>query len=651
MGTYYVKAAGGTGSGLDDANAWSAAKFASMQVSSLSSGDIILFKRGDSFPVKIQSEIGGLTYGNYSSGALPIITGLTQLSSWTLSSGNIYYATLDVPTLNAITYNGVIKSQGRYPKTGYLIYSGHTSNASINGTSVGAIPFDPAGGEVVIRKERFIIDRHVITSRSGNTLNYSAANEYGNNTNYSGLDGNGYFIQSHLSAVTQEGDWYYDNANNRLYVHFGSGTPTGNVIKACTLDKNIQINSWNNITCNGLNFEGANEHGAWIIGAGTVAFNGCAWTAQGGNAIYGGNMTGVTIDGCTITDSFNNGVMFEYSANNITVNNTVLTNSGIVAGAGRSGDAAQCGIFIAGIGAVITNNRVINSGYNAIDWTGDGALVEKNLVDTYCTIKDDGGGIYNFIGLNGIIRKNIVLNAVGAYEGANWGYWEPFGKAAGIYLDNGADNHYCTVTENVVANGDWAGIFINNNGNNTITNNLVYNCRYQFAMTDFNNIPRNITLTGNTFIAKTAEQFCFRIEMGSNDTLSLLGTFNNNIYARPVRDTDTFSIYRNYAGASFSVTNIDLATWKSTYSQDAASVKSSVTLADPTNMRFDYNYTAETVDVILDVARKDVSNTSYTTKTLPAYGGSVLLRALSYKLRVRNGKILTRNGKALMSLY
>ncbi|MFD2937247.1 carbohydrate-binding protein [Spirosoma flavum] len=624
--TYYVKTSGGNGDGLSDANAWSVAKFASMQISSLKNGDNILFKRGDEFHITLQIERGGLTYGGYGTGANPVITGFTQLTSWTLASGNIYYASLDVTALNIVTLNGVVKAKGRYPNSGYLTYTSHSGNASVTGTSVGTLPFNPTGGEVVIRKERWILDRHPITARSSNTINYSINNDNGNNNGYSPVDGNGYFIQDHLSTLDQEGEWYYDKTTKRLYMHFGLGTPVGRTVKASTLDKNVHLNYWTGITFNNLTFEGGNLFGAWNIGTSNVTYTNCIWKQQGGDAIWGSYTSNVKVKGGSITDALNNSIYFVQEGNNTTVDGVSINNSGIIAGAGRSGDAAQEGISIYGVGTVIKNCSVINTGYNGINFSGgDNILVEHNFVDTFCTIKDDGGGIYtyNSTGSNRKIRNNIVLNAIGTFQGAESNYWEAYGKAAGIYLDGGG--YDTQIDNNVVANGNWGGIFINGVKNHSITNNLVYNFSQALLIHSYPGIlVRELKVDKNTFIAKNASQFTLYLHMFSNDNPSLLGSFSNNIYARPIDDTNTIGIYREYAGGGQN--NISLAKWKSDYLLDVNSSKSMVFTNQANNIRFDYNYTNGESVVSLDKPCSNVSNTSYgQTIRLPAYGGSVLV--------------------------
>jgi hypothetical protein len=634
--TYYVKSSGSTGSGLDDENAWSFAKLLQTNIS----GHTVLFKRGDVFYGALAIENSNYTLGAYGEGANPVLSGLTELTSWTLSKEHIYYVTLDVSALNLVTLDGIVKGKGRYPNKGYLPYTSHNGNSSITGTSIGGLPFIPSGGEVVIRKERWILDRHTISSASGNTIQYLTDKNNGNNDAYKPVDGNGYFIQNHLGTLDQEGEWYYDTANRRLYMHFGTGTPADRTVKASTLERNLTINSQSNITINNLDFEGSNTNGVYLVGARNITFNSCTFTKHGLNGLYGIDVSTIKVNGGSFIDLLNNGIWVEYQGKDIAVTGVSVLNAGIIPGAGRSGDTAQEGIAIYGNGIIIQKCSVVNTGYNGINFSGgNDILIENNFVDTFCSVKDDGAGIYTdgSAGSNRRIRKNIILNAIGCYEGAESNYWEAYGKAAGIYLDGGTSDTY--VESNVIANGNWGGIFANGNKDHQIKDNLVYNFEKVFLVHSYSGLTvRNLKVTGNTFIAKTASQSPLFVHLFFNDNPTSFGVFDNNTYAKPIDDNNEVRVYQQYAGGSD--TSIPLAKWKSDYSQDLNSSKSMVTTDKEDNMDFFYNFSEAEVTIPLHSFYADVAGKTYTSQVkIPAYGGIVLIKtqAIDFVQSVNSG--------------
>jgi len=602
--------------------------------SNLNPGDLVLFKRGEIFYGSIPGSSGSIgsviTYDAYGSGANPIISGFTTLSGWTQHSGNIYYASLDVPVLHGVTLDGVVKGMGRYPNTGYLNYENHTNNTSITDNQLQGSP-SWAGAEVVIRKYRWVIDRHIVTSHSGSTLNYNALATYGNNNAYSPVDGNGYFIQGHLGTLDTEGDWYYDKAAKRLYMHFGSGTPAGKTVKASTVNKLAWAGSY--VSFNNLDFEGGN-YAFSCEGNSNVSINNCNLKQQGSAGIYALNSNYITFNGGSVISPLNNGFWGEWDVNNVTINGVAFTNCAIIPGAGASGDGVYNGINISGSNNTFTNNTVSGVGYNGIAFVGNNILVENNFVEDFCSVKDDGGGIYTVISSSGvtasnrIIRGNVVLNAIGAYAGSEAYSYEAYGKAAAIYLDDFTNN--VSVTGNTLAHGPWGGIFNNGGTNNSITNNLVYDFAQQLLLNAYTGrTVRNLSITGNQFIAKTASQKTMYIQLWLNESPALWGTFNNNYYARPVDDIATITVDRQYSGGS-GASNISLATWKSTYGQDVASNKSPVAITSnpDQNILFQYNSTNAVKTIPITGNYVDVKNNKYSNNvSLQPYSSIVLLKS------------------------
>jgi parallel beta-helix repeat protein len=603
----------------------------------LQPGDSVLLRRGDAFYGVLTLNKSGASgneifYGAYGSGPNPIISGFTTLSSWTLLRGNIYYAALDVPNLNLVTINGSVHGMGRYPNSGYLNYESHTNNTSITDNELPSSP-NWTGAEVVIRKFRWILDRHTITSQSGTKLNYNALNTYGRNSAYSPVDGNGYFIQNHLGTLDQFGEWYYDNVNKRLYMDFGTTAPKEKIVRVSTYDRNLSLNLVNFVTFSDINFEGGNLYGAFINASSNITFNNCNFNNQGGIGLYGVKTSNMTITGGSVTNVINNGILGDNPSSSWLVAGVKVSNIGTIAGGAWSGDCASQGVTVLGDNNTIRNNYVVNTGYSGIIFNGNNTVIEKNFVDSFCTVKDDGGGIYTYISdgvtvANRIIRNNIVINAIGAYRGAEAFKWEAFGKAAGVYLD-GNSNH-TTVVGNTLAHGEWGGIFINDNGNNSIYNNLIYNFSHQLYAWEAQTAGkvRNIPVVGNKFIAKTAAQKTMTIRMGVNDNPSLLiATADSNYYARPIDDSLTIYIDRNYSGGGLS--KHTLSQWRSIYGKDRNSNRSPVSISSTldNNIIFEYNSSNENKIVQLAQCYVDIEHKCYSgSVTLKPYSSIVLLK-------------------------
>src|SRR6187549_2607541 len=177
---YYFSSTGNDGAaGTSPTTAWQTISKFNSFFSSLQPGDSVLFRRGDSFSGAMNISRSGassspIIIGAYGSGAKPVITGLATVSGWT-NSGNTWTSNNAVSTLsrvNIVVINNVNTAMGRWPNTGYSTIDSHSGNYSITDNSLPASP-NWTGAEVVIRRNRWTIDRSSISSHSGNTINYS----------------------------------------------------------------------------------------------------------------------------------------------------------------------------------------------------------------------------------------------------------------------------------------------------------------------------------------------------------------------------------------------------------------------------------------------------------------------------------------------
>src|SRR5262245_32623990 len=91
--------------------------------SSLKPGDHVLFKKGDIFYGTIRANTSGssespIVLSSYGSGAKPIITGFTDVTSWNNVGNNIWESSSSVSELaacNIVVIKGVNTAMGRTP--------------------------------------------------------------------------------------------------------------------------------------------------------------------------------------------------------------------------------------------------------------------------------------------------------------------------------------------------------------------------------------------------------------------------------------------------------------------------------------------------------------------------------------------------------
>jgi hypothetical protein len=523
--TVFVSA-GGTGNGRSAATAMD---FARLKKSNLAHGDSVLLKRGEVFYGELAVS-AGVYFGGYGTGASPVITGLKQVIGWRRHAGNIFVASFNAPApVSLVLLNGVPVGMGRFPNSGYFPYTGHAGKTSLTGAAIQDLPFTATGAEAVVRKERWILDRHSISAHNGAVLQFVDGSPDGGNNGREGVDKNGFFLQNHLQTLDKESEWWYDKTSKRLFMVLADADQ---LVQVSAVSKLVDIGQKNDISFAGLDFIGSAVHAISMDGSKNISFTGCRFLYHGQTGIYGIRTTRLTVTNSVIRHCLNNGIWIEWEGKNTRLVNVMVADCGTIAGAGRSGDAAQQGISVSGDGTVIRRCTVLRTGYNSIHFSGSRVTVEENRIDSFCLVKDDGAGIYNFEGegqkvRDRTIRNNTILHAVGAFEGAERYDYEAYGKAASIYLDG--DSHETEVSGNVIGYGPWVGFFVNNNGNHRFTNNLVYGHDMAILLSQSKaGRIRQMVIAGNQLVGQKPLYF----KLYEADKPEKFGRFSKNSYSK-----------------------------------------------------------------------------------------------------------------------
>ena len=623
---YYISNSGNdSNSGTDPSSPWQTlSKLNSFK--NFSPGDNIYFKRGDTFYGMLmvnQSGLSGnpITYGAYGTGANPVITGFATIDSWKSLGGNIWQsasAASTLPSCNIVIINDVNTAMGRTPNTGYWTYSSSTSS-SITSSSLNAST-NWTGAQVVIKKERYVIDRATITSASGSTVNFT------NPSSYNGHAGWGFFIQGDARTLDQQNEWYYNSTDKKIKVY--SASEPANV-RLATKDTLVYIVNKNYITFDGLSFTGANGQAFYIGNARNLTIKNCGFDLNY-NAIagkqFGGSSSNLLIDNCIFNHTNNDAINLPSEFAGATITNNVIKNTGMLPGLASSGQS-RWGINVTGKDYLIQYNKVDTTGYVGIGFNGSNNTVTNNLVDYFCAITDDGGGLYTGNPQSGVvISDNIVLNGIGNDEGTGM---TNNGKASGIYCDDNSSG--MAILNNSIANVIFAGIFLHNANDIEVRDNTTFNCGIGLLV-DADNSSKHTTgikAKKNAFVANSTgpnftpqDQRCITFKSTRNDIASF-GTVDSNYYARPIDDNITIR------STVYGVKDYDysLKSWQASLGFDLNSQKSPKTIKTADELRFEYNATFVNKTVSLGASYIDIAGKSQPVSvSLAPYSGKVLIR-------------------------
>lgn len=632
---YYVSATGNdSNSGLTQVVPWKTID--KVNLFTFSAGDQILFKRGDTFYGTLRITQSGttgnpITFGAYGFGDNPVITGLVSVSTWTNLGFNIWQSSSAVSTLdysNIVVINGVNAAMGRYPNTGYFTYQSHSGTTSITTSSLTGTP-NWSGAELVSKKNRWIIDRNVITSQSGGTLSYTSGSYIAltNSTNYAPTDGFGLFIQNDTRTLDTTNEWYYNPSTKKLSV-YSTTTPAN--VQIATLDTLIVLPIYSHdYTFQNIIFTGCNDAVVNINSVSNLTFDSCTFQFNydvTNEANWGENSDNLIIQNCEFYDISNSAIKKSTEATNSKILNNTFRRIGMIPGAGGSGDGSYTVTSLFGEGTQVKYNRVDSVAYNGIDINTNNTNVSYNIVSNYCLLKDDGAGIYSYEAHVGdtvaynIIYNGGVPNAPGT-DGGNHSF--------GIYLDDYSSGFY--VHHNSISNAGYAGIYAHNAKDckmeyNTIYNPIGYMGLY-ISTKATDQTTTNMVVKHNTIVVGSAMDVLV-LESWKSD-LPTFGSMDSNFYARPI--DDNLTIRGTISGEDYSYS---LGTWRAATGYETHSSKSPQAISNPNQLSFYFN--PNNYDSTLSLGGStyiDMANTSYT--------GDVVLQPYSSLVLINTGTLIT----------
>ncbi len=665
---FYISSSGGNDGNLALAPASAWRTFAKMNASwaSVSPGDSILLKRGDTFYgslVVAKSGSSGLpiVIGAYGTGAKPIISGFFTPTAWVAIGGGVY----EVPapaknSLNMVTVNDEPQAVGRYPNIdapngGYMTYTGYSGNTTL--TSPELLGFNWTNAEVVAKKEGYIVERNVITAQVNSTITYRRGiasinpRSNGNPLAQTPPDvGFGFFIQRDPRTLDKFGEWFFDTTTRKIKMYFGGLAPSSYTVKVSVLDTLINIGTRQYIHVTDLDLQGANLAAIYFADAGNLVIKNNNAKNTGAIALFGWASPNILVQDNTVKNSMCSSIdIVGRHVGNVNIIGNIFSRAGYIVGMGSfydDGDAKNMYITVSS-GSIIRRNRVDTSGYSGIQFQGNNVTVDSNYVDYFCFIKDDGGGIYTFSGTQTgrIIQHNIVLNGIGS-GGAGTGNRHP-PHCEGIYSDGGARG--ITVRWNSVAHISNRGIYFNDPKDVLAEYNNVYDAMHWSANKHYNDSIYNFVFRYNAFFASTYllagnNQTYFNSGINAptrptattlQSAMQQLGIINYNYYQFVAVNTGPFLWYSTpTVGGNYTFSSrTTLANWTAFTGHDVNSkLFSSVTI--PTDL---FRYATDVADTI------SFSGFKYIEPDGTVHSNSVIIPPFRSKILMYNGTTAVPN--------
>ncbi len=601
----------------DDANSGTlSAPFLTLQkaLDSWSPGKRIFIREGkynESVRVMKSGRAGDtLVVCNYP-GETATITGEYHINKWKSSTNNLHRtaSVIRVPTLNVVVLDHELRAMGRYPNKGYLTIDSHVASSGFSSANLeGGLNW--TGAEAVARKRRWILARMKIYSQSGANVKTLGSKTFDYRDRY------GFFIQDDIRTLDLPYEWYHHKGERALSV-VGSGT----IPKASVANREVLMHISNGafITVKGIHFEFANTAAVIIQESADITLDSCFFAycyegVRGQNYEKNGIDTlvsrNLTIKNSRFSNILNNGVWTNTEFYKVQILANTFDSIGVLPGMGGSEDGSYNGIRQQGGSAYIAFNRFNHIGYQPITFNGHGSEVAYNVMDSFCFVKDDGGGIYTANAFfNRKIHHNIIGNGIGAGEGTGpkTRPWHVVGAAEGIYLDNGSQ--HVQVWDNTVYNVANHTLLVHNNtGGNSICNNLFYSCNAYDASVAFVANETHVKQSGNVFAGNRVVvlgegQHALYLEAHANG-VEAIGRFDKNVYAKPATIHSKVVKWKGTA-APQSVKG-DLSQWQAFSQQDKNSVQRSIPVNGKDAVLLQFNPSMDTVYYVVTKQAEDL---------------------------------------------
>ena len=412
------------------------------------------------------------------------ITGADIVSGpWSVYSGNIYKSA-DTSNFNQLFVDSVMMNKARWPNTaaGDLLHmvtataSAGTNYSALNdpslppgnwnGAYVWIQPGDGWGAYVT----------QITNYTAGSGFTFSTPISTSGDTNYEPRAGNPYYIFGALAGLDTNSEWVLDTAGQVLYLWTPDGAaPSAHVVEFKNRIYAFDLTGLSYIKLYNLNIFSAavNMNGSYycVVDDCRMKYvdhyeSMSGFTTGGGetNYVSGGYNT---YSNCEISQSAGCGIYIQGYDN--TVTNCLIHDTGYM-GSNHAAIMTEGSPGSPAFGDVLSHNTIYNTGrFGIYHPSTTQEKILYNDISEPGLLSKDCGPIYSF----GLDAQYTEI----AY---NWVHDNYTKYGAGIYLDNGTNNHL--VHHNVAWNLAGTGIVLNTpSENNRIYNNTLFNCLNSFS--------------------------------------------------------------------------------------------------------------------------------------------------------------------------
>ncbi|MDR0844612.1 MAG: right-handed parallel beta-helix repeat-containing protein [Tannerella sp.] len=487
-----------------------------------------------------------LTFKAQDANNMPVFKGDAAISGWAkITDADVNYGTLPAAALNNVyvadisgvsdyddpgtatgsllIYKGSVQTLARYPNkdaadggftsTESIVSSpGTNTSCTVNSADAARLTnWENEPGDIYLGGYWSQIWEYAIqkvTAISATTLNIShnyGSYHYGYGPVYS--EGKAkYFAFNLLCELDQEGEYYIDRTNNKLYWWTPAGiTPPDGSASLTSLGADmVEIKDCSFITFESIVFQGGRgsafkilENSAWSSTTGLITrtltsditIKDCIVRCFGEYGVkmdgdYNWRLTeGTTstsnnhrITGCWFTNFGLSAISARSNTRPVLGQSNILIDNNVIEYWAMFKHVYECAIDASGSGIRIAHNRMQHAPSSAIDFKTNDMVIEYNQFSDLVRESGDQGACESYQDMS--VIGNII----------RYNYWadiksEVFEHSAAIRLDDAISHQliYGNVFERV-GREDFGAINIHGGRDNRIQNNVFYNCTYMVSL-------------------------------------------------------------------------------------------------------------------------------------------------------------------------
>ncbi len=283
--------------------------------------------------------------------------------------------------------------------------------------------------------------------------------------NYFFGKGQRFYFFNVLEELDEPGEYYVDRLSGLLYLWPPSELASAEVLVTAGSEPLLAVADARHLRFEGLIVEGSRGNGVTITGGDAVWLTGCTIRNHGNWAVRIREGINHRVAGCTIYGTGDGGISVQggdratlRSCGNAIVGNHIHHYS-------RWSRCYCAAITAHGVGMHLAHNLIHDAPHNAILFTGNDLLIEKNEIYRVCMETGDVGAIYtgrDYTFRGNVIRQNFIHHLGGMGMGS-----------IAIYMDDCVSGS--RITENVMWKCQY-GILLGGGRDFEVTNNVFVEC-------------------------------------------------------------------------------------------------------------------------------------------------------------------------------